>query len=138
MPTLSQMRDQVDQFLTDRWAMIRNRQNAFQASHGRYWQGLITHDACPTHTDAADGSSVGTRLNRGPTDQIATWLDVLPEWAGESLPACIQVDVYDGPRGQGWVLSVQAAHGGNLYRRSQNVGPETYRTTAWQRLEVET
>lgn len=135
MPTLNQMRNMIDNFVTNKWSTIVARQENFRANRGRYWQGLATHSACPAHASNSDGSKVGDRLNEGPGDQFSTWLNVFPEWLSELLPACVRVDVYDGPEGQGWVLTVEAMHNGTLYRRSQNVGPESHRTKAWHTVQ---
>jgi hypothetical protein len=133
MPTLAQMRTAVDNWLTNKWPAVTSRQETYFANQGRYWQGLITHLVPPAHTNSTDGSKTGDRLDQGPSDQpnSRTWLDVFPEWLSELLPATAIMDVYDGPLGKGYVATVRATHNGTLYERSQNVGPETWRTQAW-------
>ena len=138
MATLNQMRNAIDTFVTNHWATIVARQENFRANRGRYWQGLPTHFVCPAHANNTDGSKVGDRLDEGPGDQFSTWLNVFPEWLSELLPACVRIDVYDGPQGQGWVLTVEATHNGTTYRRSQNVGPEAHRTQEWHAVPPNT
>ena len=136
MPTLNQMRNAIDNFVTNKWSTIVARQENFRTNRGRYWQGLPTHLVCPAHSNSTDGSKTGDRLGESPDDQgqFSTWLNVFPEWLTELLPACVRVDTYDGPQGQGWVLTVEATHNGRLYRRSQNVGPESFRTQGWHEV----
>jgi hypothetical protein len=134
LPTLTQVRDTIDTFVTNRWPTIVARQENFRTNRGRYWQGLFTHTLAPAWTSAADGSSLGDRLSEGPGDQFSTWLNVFPEWATELLPARVRIDVYDGPDGQGWVVTVEATHNGNLWRRVVNVGPESYRAQPWTQV----
>ena len=135
MPTLAQMRDKVDAWVTAKWPTIVARQENYRTNRGRYWQGLPTHSTCPAHENGKDGDSLGDRLTASPDDQaFSTWLNVFPEWALELLPACVRVDTYDGPGGQGWVLTIMARHNGTMYRRSQNVGPESHRTRGWHQV----
>lgn len=138
MPTLNQMRNAIDNFVTTRWPTIVARQENFRTNRGRYWQGLPTHLTCPAHTNSTDGSKTGDRLEESPDDQgaFSTWLNVFPEWLSDLLPACVRVDVYDGPQGEGWVLTIEATHNGTLWRRSQNVGPEGHRTQGWHQVPV--
>jgi hypothetical protein len=131
MPTLNQMRTAIDNFVTNKWPTIVARQENYRTNKGTYWQGLPTHLACPEHSNGTDGSKLGDRLDEGPEGQFSTWLNVFPEWLSDILPACVKVDVYDSPDGQGWVLTVEATHNGTKYRRSQNVGPESHRTQGW-------
>jgi hypothetical protein len=136
MPTLNQIRTAIDNFVDNRWPTIVARQENYRTNQGRYWQGLKTHLVAPAHTSSTDGSKVGDLLDQSPDDQgeFSTWLNVFPEWLSDLLPALIKVDVYDGPQGQGWTLTVEATHNGNLWRRVVNVGPESYRAKAWTQV----
>jgi hypothetical protein len=136
VPTLNQVRNAIDNWVTNRWATVVARQENYRANKGRYWQGLRTHLVPPAHANNTDGSRVGDNLNANPTDQFESWLAVFPEWLTELLPACVRVDVYDGPSGQGWVLIVEATHNGNLWRRRVNVGPETSHALPWTQVPV--
>lgn len=137
MPTLNQMRNAADTFLANKWPTIVARQENFRANRGRYWQGLRTHTTVPAHTNSTDGSKLGDRLNEGPGDQFSTWLNVFPEWLSELLPVTVWIDVYDGPEGHGWVGGIEATHNGNLWRRTQNVGPESWRTQGWHQVTAD-
>lgn len=134
--TLAEWRDRVNTFLANRLPLVTDRQNAYFSAHGRYWQGLRTNIADLHYTDTVDAAAPGDNLNSAPTDQIETWLAVLPELDGVSLPAVLWIDTYSGPQGHGWVATVLICHNSICYTRSHNVGPETWRTAAWQAVEV--
>ena len=132
MPNLNQVRNAIDTYVSNRWAVIIARQETYLTNNGKYWQGLRTHTITPTHTNAIDGSSVCDRLTAHPTDQVTSWFDVFPEWITDLLAGAIKVDCYNGPQGKGWTLQVEAVHNGTRYRRVVNVGPETNRAYGWQ------
>jgi hypothetical protein len=138
MPTLARVRTYVDDRLADLWQnQIIPRQDAYFASHGKYWQGLRTAvlSALPDNTD--DGSTTVREAtpttNTHPTDQAETWTDVGID-LGTSIPMALQIDSYGGPFGDGYVGTVWALYDGEVYTRSQNRGPETYRTEPWRRM----
>jgi hypothetical protein len=134
MPTLTQMKTDVDTFVTNKWPSIVAKQENFRTNRGTYWQGLPTHLSCPAHTNGTDGSSIGDNLDANPTDQLSSWLNQFPDWVSELLPACLRVDVYDGPSGKGWTLTAEATHDGRLFRRIVNVGPESHREIPWTEI----
>lgn len=131
MATLNQLRTRVDAWLADKWPTVVARQQNYFANRGQYWQGLKTHTIDPAHTNGSDGDSVPDRLNAQPTDAFSNWSNVFPEWDGVPIPCALKVDVYDGPQGKGWVATIFIRFNGVLYSRSQNVGPESYRTEPW-------
>ena len=104
-------------------------QTTYSASRGgRYFQGLQSHSVIP-----ADGTATPPdRLTTRPTDQPDTLTSF---WEGAGLPAqtpyAITVNVYDGPDGRGFEVVYSAVIAGQLYNRTQNVGPERYREQAW-------
>ena len=131
MPTLANVRDRVDNWLVNTvWPVIVTRQETYQATHGTYWQGLVTHSIPPDHVTADYADTVPDMLDGQPHDQPVSWTAFIPE-LNTSLPAAFVIDVYDGPDGQGYVGSVFVRYNGTLYSRRQNHGPETWRTEAW-------
>jgi len=70
--------------------------------------------------------------NRRPTD-------VSDGWASKNIAAppagydC-WVDVYDGPRGLGYVVNYEVRRGADTYRKSINYGPEKYRESDWTKV----
>jgi hypothetical protein len=129
MATLAQIRDAVDARLANLWPAIQTRQATYAANHnGRYWQGLRTHSVNP-----AEGNTVLPNIGTTcPTDQ-----------PGEPWPLSIRqtpiemaavIDVYDGPLGVGYQANVFVAVLGNVYTRTAQVGPETWRTQGWRQL----
>lgn len=136
MATLTQTRNAIDNFITNNWPTVVARQENYRTNRGSYWQGLRTHITTPTYTNSVDGSSIGDNLGSHPTDQFSDWLAVFPEWLTTLLPACLQVDVYNGPAGQGWVLLIEVIYNGNTYQRAINVGPESNRAFGWRQVSV--
>jgi hypothetical protein len=129
MATLQAIRTAVDAKLTALWPTIQAKQDTYAANHnGRYWQGILTHTVTPS--DGVESlPDIGTRC---PTDQLG---DPWPAGIRDvTLPMALVMDVYDGPLGVGYVATVYVRVLGNLYSRSQNVGPEAYRTVNWAQV----
>lgn len=133
--TLVQLRNRVDTFLTNKVGGANGliaRQNAYFAANGKYWQGLVTHSAIPTHDSATVGDTSANRLTFKPTDQSETWGDFLPEWNAETFAAAVVIDVYDGPGGKGWIVIVFVRYSGTIYQRCKSFGPDTSFDFAWR------
>ena len=98
-------------------------QNAYFAQHNKYFQGL------PSDTVVRDISLSLKRFNRQtqPTDQEETWEEF--GLRDISVRGTYRVNVYDGPAGQGYVMTVSIAYGTDVYSLSRNVGSETWRDT---------
>lgn len=125
MATLAELRTRINAWLADRWPLVINRQNAYYALNGRYWQGLISHDLIPAHTSIANGDSAANLLYSKPSDQLEDWIDVLPEIEGINIPCALVFDVYCSPQGgHGWQVTLYAFYDGTLYWRREAVGPE--------------
>lgn len=135
MPTLTQVRNRVDDWLIVRWPLVQARQSAYFTAHERYWQGLKTASVEPEHTTAVYANAKQDRLTVKPTDQAEAWLDFLVGLDDLAIPAALVMDVYDGPHGHGYVTTVIARYNGTIYSRSQNVGPEKYRIIDWHVVE---
>lgn len=136
MATLSLLRTRIDTWLTARWPTITARQDLYFQNNGKYWQGLITHSIPPSHTTVQDNDIVPDNYNSKPTDQNESWKDVFPAFETIPFPCQLQCDVYSGPKGKGYVVTIRVIHNGNTYIRSQNVGPEDSYTKPWQLEEI--
>ena len=122
-----QTADKADAATGNRLQAALTMQADYQRQHGKFWQGLRTQAEPPK-----DGQPGEPDFKRKPTDQADDWettgaKNLLPPGLNTSLA----VDTYDGPQGQGWVLSMQFESEGKQYMRGINVGPETYRTHDW-------
>ena len=119
----------LDKFQSDHVAKIAAVQDAYFATHGRYWQGIETPDIPPDELTAVKSPD----LTKRPTDQAEKWDDVFRSALAlpSTWPASLRVDVYDGPLGKGWTLTVVATKAGVRYWRTWSVGPED-RATNWQ------
>lgn len=137
MPTVAQVRDRVDAWLVGIWPTIRNRQIAYHATHGRYWQGILTHASQPDHNTGSfqDSEPDDDRLSFKIRGQNESWKDILPEITATPIPTAIFIDVYDGPSGQGFVATVIVKFRGELYKRRQNYGPEDRFTHDWRKKQ---
>lgn len=120
MPTPREIRDAIDTRLAALWPTLKARQDAYCASHGRYFQGLRTHSAMPDEGNnrAAD------RINSRPTDQAETWSDFGIGSFTESF--AVEIDVYDGPRGKGWIARCYVTAAGRTFTRAKGEGPEDH------------
>jgi len=158
MPSLNQVKGRVNTWLEDTvWPVIVTRQEIYKDGvidhyeddgeggqypvyssqpHGTYWQGLKTHAIEPDHVTADYADTVPDLLDGQPSDQPVSWTGFIPE-INLAMPCAFVIDVYDGPDGQGFVASVYARYNGTLYSRSQNSGPETWRTVDWRLVDEE-
>lgn len=134
MPTLAEIRQKADDWLTAKWPTLVARQDAYFAAKGRYWQGIRTPNAIPQ-----DGADTAPVTNLKPAYQAEDWADVgLTAAVLGTLPMRLRIDQYDGPSGRGWVATatvvVTSGAGAGTYVRSRQVGPETWRTQAWTKV----
>ena len=135
MPSLNQVKGRVTNWLeTAVWPLILTRQETYISTHSGYWQGLRTHLVEPDHQAGGYADTEATEEAVKPHDVDQTWLDILPEISIGALPAVFKIDVYDGPSGKGFVGTVYMRYNGTLYSRSQNHGPETFRTDSWHEV----
>ena len=134
--TLVQLRERVNTWLTNHVGGVNGlvaRQNAYYVAHNnRFWQGLITHSAIPFHQSAVTGDAPADRLSFHPTDQADTWEDMFPEWSSETFAAAAKIDVYNGPTGKGWILTVYVRFNGVTYARCKSFGPNTSFDFDWR------
>jgi len=125
MATLTQIRNAIDARLKSLWPVVQARQDAYFAAHGHYWQGLRTHTLHP-----ADGNETLPDVgDKTPSDQPTAWPGTL---IASPIPMSLQIDVYDGPRGKGYVATVRVGYNGKVYERAAQVGPETDWAHGWQ------
>jgi len=104
-------------------AKIETEQEKYLKVNGTYWQGLSTQDI----------PSIGqSKLHRKPTDVSKDWSDM-----GLGVPLTsrfsFRTDVYDGPNGKGYTLTIQTPQDGVVYEKVISVGQEQ-RGHNWTRL----
>ncbi|MDA2916756.1 hypothetical protein MYX64_07970 [Nitrospinae bacterium AH_259_B05_G02_I21] len=127
-PALAQTtpRDKADAMWANLASHVADRQAAYLATNGRYFQGIRTHSPTP-----ADGAVGAPDPSRKPTDQVEDWTGAgftLPA----SMPAALAVHVYDGPAGKGYTAIFEVVVAGKRWRRAESFGPEAaWRTHAW-------
>lgn len=107
------------------------RLEAFQAQYygvnGRYYQALESHTTAPDVPTVPDG------IYDSPTDQpedLALFWDsfaALPDVLAWSF----RIGAYNGPDGDGFVLTVTTVVDGVTWQRTINQGPDTWRDADW-------
>lgn len=119
-------RDKADAMWTNLASHVADREAAYLAINGRYFQGIRTHSPVP-----ADGSEGAPDRSRKPTDQAEDWNAagfVLPA----AMPASLAIHVYDGPQGKGYTAILEVLVAGKRWRRVESFGPEAaHRTRSW-------
>ncbi len=86
-------------------------------TNGRYFQGKATMPRPPEY--AQDGA---VAPGFGVTDQVDNWLDV--GYADEYAPVQLTCDVYNGPAGQGYIVTARFMAGGRVWSNRMHVGAE--------------
>lgn len=126
--TLGQIKTAIENFRDAHAAKIVAKQEAYLAAHGTYWQGIIT-----PATPSDDGASLAADYTLKPTDQPTSWADVFSgvDALPANIPAQARMDVYNGPLGKGWTITLLGTKNGVLYWRTWAVGPETWRAQDW-------
>lgn len=119
----------IDNVMFGAWDMA-GTQAGYKASHGVYWQGLSTHPIPPVF-----GAPEPPILDSHPTDQAYTWEDIGMLFG--PLQCSMRVDVYNGPDGHGYTLTTIVEISGDIWKRVINIGPETWRDSAWELYYLE-
>lgn len=136
--TLNSARTKADTWLTNTWPTVVSAQNTYFASHGRYWQGLLScggTNSIPNFTAGGDGDAVQVGLASKPDYQSESIADIFPSLSGVSIPAAFECTQYIGDNGvAGYVVRVWVRFNGTIYTRAHNNGPETWRESAWSQL----
>jgi hypothetical protein len=128
MPTLNEIRDAIDSRLAALWAHIVSRQNAYYATHGRYFQGVLTPNT------PADGQEIAPVLTRKPHDQAETW-SAAGYNLGATIPMSIALDTYETASGHGWVGRVRVTVNGRTWARARGAGPDAaHYTHGWREV----
>lgn len=134
MPTPGEIRDAATTRMNNLVLLIVPKQEAYLNVRGRYWQGIVTPATIPT-----DGFALALDLSRRPTDQVERWADVASAWQ-VSWPATstvqLQIDVYTGPQGKGWVFTARCMLEGRIWERAVNIGPEIASAHDWETRTV--
>ena len=122
-------RHDIDEFLASHLPAFAAAQEAYLAAHGRYFQALS-----PVASPPADPDRAAPDYSRRPTD-VEEGLDDFGLPFPETLPCALRVDVYDGPAGRGWSMTITADEGGVLWERGYASGPEAaVRSHGWREV----
>ena len=119
---------QIDSIITSKWPAFVTWQENYRAANGIYFQALRSHRGVVPRSNQ---STAPTGLDDRPTDRPHALRDF---WAGNGFgntPFQLAIDVYDGPAGMGFTVTIETIDGGATWRRVVQSGPETWREQAW-------
>jgi hypothetical protein len=114
---IGDIKDAVDQFLQDNKQKLINRQNAYHAKHGCYWQGVQTPATPPD-----DGALVAPDLTTKAGGFRSTWGHVLKgdnAWPA-TWPCAARVDTFRSKSGDGWTITVFVTKNGKTHFRTKD------------------
>lgn len=129
--SVEELLQEVDQDIAVIWPTVVLRQSRFfEMTRGRYWQGLATHDDPPADGNPAPPDNWWDH----PSDQPFEWrhINILPY---TPLAYSVQMDVYDGPYGPGYIARFQITIDGLTYERTIVEGGEVFREEPWHVIE---
>tara|TARA_R110000851_G_scaffold291318_2_gene445653 strand:- start:24 stop:428 length:405 start_codon:yes stop_codon:yes gene_type:complete len=128
---MSALTDSIDSEIESKWRpLLTTTQESYLAENNIYAQTRWSHVNAPE-----DGAEVlPDNLADKPSDQDEGWNDLV-DIASELMTARGRVGVYNGPDGQGFVLTVQVRETEALMQRSINFGPITDRDHAWAEVD---
>lgn len=126
--TLQQIKDAADAKLATLWTAVQNKEAAYFAANNRYWQGLLTHSVIP-----AEGAEVLPNIGTAsPSYQNDPYPSALRNVA---LPFALEIHQYVCPDGtKGYQAFIYVYVLGDLWTRSAQVGPETFRGYGWTKV----
>jgi len=111
--TLAELKDKADAKLVQFWQLLTEKQNAYFAKHGKYFQLLVS----PTDS-VVDGADSDFTV-RHPSDEPFQ-VDVDFPWT-DKVPFQIQVDEWGSVPDYGYKATVTAElPNGDVYKRSRN------------------
>jgi hypothetical protein len=95
-------------------ASLRDPQRSFRARNGRYGQVLMPgRDDKPSHQAESFVRSAGI---------------------SDDMRNVLEIDSYNAPEGDGYVITLHARESRRNYSRRINVGPEAFRSRRWTQV----
>lgn len=125
---------QIDAQIENKWGNFVTWQENYRAANGVYFQGLRSHRGAVPDSNGRGNAPSG--LDDRPTDRPHALRDF---WNGSGMPNStlfeIIIDVYSGPAGDGFTVTLLTVDGGQTMRRVLQYGPETWREAAWRAVQ---
>ena len=117
--------EKADAALVKFWPFVIEKQDAYLAAHGKYYQGIITPTTVPPL-----GADRPVDKTKKPHDQNENWNDVFGVMIPDTLPCSVEIHAYQSLAGHsftlyGWITDTQGT-----WIRAQGQGPEST-TFAW-------
>ena len=123
-------KDDIEKIINDNISKIQAFQDIYLKNKGRYMQVLWNLPDPPTRL------TLSTKLTEKPIyqDEDAQYFfDSIG--LSSSLPMRLKIDTYDGPGGQGYIVTVEVKDSKGLtFTRAWNFGEEIYREKQWSEV----
>ena len=123
---MSAITDAIDVLLADYWPTIQQRQAAYYAENGSYFQGLPTHTTPPVDGAQVQPDNIATT----PGDQPVPW--PAEDFPADGLPCSVRLDVYSGNGIAGYTLTAEVVISGELWQRAIDSGADDSRAYGWR------
>jgi len=138
------IRKAIDAWWSEHSLEIKKVESQYYNQTRQFWQGITTHSEPADYTAKLDTGKQITDadvfaaqltapdLSKVATDQPQsdTWSALLPDVVTK-LPATMQIDVYDGPSGPGYSITLSYCVDQQCSKRIENIGPEEWRSYDW-------
>jgi hypothetical protein len=134
---LKELQTRIDKWWEENGKTISAAQDEYKKDHPVYFQGLKTHAVVPDQKEDKTDDKIPDKANAKPSGQAESWVDVVPAIAAEVLPCALTIDVYDGPQGKGYVVTLLVKFEGVAYVKRVNTGPEAERDLEWTEYKEE-
>ena len=135
-PVISKtLQEELEKFQSDNLAVVEKIQSIYISNHRVFFQGIETPSTLPDEKT----KEIDADLTKRPTDQAEKWEDVFKgvDLLPTKFPGTLRFDVYDGPRGKGWTMTIACAEDGKRQEKTWNFGPETERHDKdWRVVEI--
>lgn len=94
----------IDTLVKSLITKVQVAQATYFAANQAYFQGIIT----PSTIQSGDVDAI-PNWNVAPSDQITSWRDFDPTTfkTNFKVPFQLRIDVYESPRGWGWILTIE-------------------------------
>ncbi|OGJ67028.1 hypothetical protein A3B61_04745 [Candidatus Peribacteria bacterium RIFCSPLOWO2_01_FULL_53_10] len=113
LPDVRKANDYAFKVFRDMWFI----QDEWLERNGRFFQGKATMKSPP---ELGSGSKV--EFDFGLTDQVENWKDI--GYLDQEAPVSVKSDVYEGPNGKGYTITVQFKLNEQNWTMKMHEGPE--------------
>lgn len=136
MATLEAIQQAIDVWFESFIPYINSAQLIYHEQNGRYFQGLWIFTTTPQHNSLPLAGSTPNNVTTHPTDQMDSWIDILPQLATVKIPANMRITPYTSDVGNGFDITIEFAYHEEIYQRVFSFGPQSaIREKSWKRKQ---